>query len=80
VPEIVPAMAIDSVQAKLDRAHEHIVEVDAALAGSDPLAQRVVVISRKLPPEQQVVQMDERTPQDPARVRCTPSTMRRGRT
>jgi hypothetical protein len=41
---IVPVMSIDSVKAKLDRAHEHILSIDAALAGADPLARHVMVL------------------------------------
>jgi hypothetical protein len=61
-------MILDGVKAKLDRAREHILAVDAALSGGDPLARHVMVISRKLPPQQHVIEIDEITPMDPARV------------
>jgi hypothetical protein len=43
-------MAQDSVRAKLDRAYEHILEVEAALTGNDPRARHLMIVSRRQPP------------------------------
>lgn len=61
-------MAVDSVRAKLARAQEHILEVDAALSGVDPRTRYIVTRSRRLPPEAHIIDMGDKLPEDPTRV------------
>lgn len=59
---------MDSVQAKLARASDHVRAVDAALSGTDPRARHSIVVSRKHPPEAHVIEVIERRPEDPTLV------------
>jgi len=61
-------MALDSVRAKLARAHEHILEVDAALSGAEARTRYIVTRYRRLPPEAHIIDMGDKPPEDPMRV------------